>query len=404
MVLAGAAALLDSVWLVAFHPSGAALILSINGSIAVVALGGYAAIGTIARRQPEAVVFVVLIAVDVATIALALGHPPLVLVSAGYVLLLPTVVSLVIPWATRIHIVWLGMHAALVLGYAFVTPDASVPPGAKDELIGLLIVAIAVSQYGHLANLRAQVRSFSQIERIRALNRQGRRDQTRVDRLNATLEQTANTDAMTGLGNRTALKSALKVIRSRIERHGEMYGILMLDLDRFKAINDKLGHLHGDDVLRSAVDAMTRVLRPGDAAFRYGGEEFLVLMRLTSPGEALVAAERIRRSTDGLRIPNAANTPYGHLTMSVGFTTVERADLPADDETWLARADGALYRAKANGRNRCEMATEPRPRALRAPSPTASGDFSAGPRDAVLPQYFDEQHPGVADPDHDPAE
>jgi diguanylate cyclase (GGDEF)-like protein len=132
------------------------------------------------------------------------------------------------------------------------------------------------------------------------------------------------------------------------------YGLLILDLDRFKAINDEHGHLAGDGVLRAASDALRAVLRAGDSTYRYGGDEFVALILLTRPPEALVAAERIRAAIEALHIPNARNAPYGYLTTSVGVTTIGPLDLAADDAARLARVDAGLYRAKTNGRNRAE--------------------------------------------------
>jgi diguanylate cyclase (GGDEF)-like protein len=129
----------------------------------------------------------------------------------------------------------------------------------------------------------------------------------------------------------------------------------MLDLDRFKAINDERGHVEGDRVLRITADAITKVLRPGDSAYRYGGEEFVVVMLLKEPGEALLAAERLRLAIEDLAIPNPGNHPYGRLTISIGVATVSESALAEDDDGWVARADAALYRAKTGGRNRCEM-------------------------------------------------
>ena len=146
------------------------------------------------------------------------------------------------------------------------------------------------------------------------------------------------------------------------------YGLLILDLDRFKAINDERGHLAGDEVLRAASDALRRVLRVGDSAYRYGGEEFVALILLTRPSEALAAAERIRAAIEIAADPQRGNAPYGHLTTSVGVTTIGPADLFADDASWLARADAALYRAKTNGRNRAEAA-----RATRLPTEWVAG-------------------------------
>jgi diguanylate cyclase (GGDEF)-like protein len=355
MILAIGVAVLDCIWLVTFHFEAAGLVLALNVAVAVVAAAGFLVLGSVARRRPESVVVATLVAVDAATIAVGLGHSALGLVTVGYLMLLPVVVSLVIPWATRIHVTWLGLHAAVALGYTLFAPTASIPDGARDQLVGLMIVAIAVSQSGHVTGVRGRVSSFTQIQRIRSLNRQGRRDQARVDSLNAVLEATAETDMLTGLGNRQALDAGLRLARSRIERQREYYGLLILDLDRFKAINDERGHLAGDVVLRAASEALRGVLRAGDSAYRYGGEEFVALILLSRPPDALAAAERIRTAIESLQIPNPGNAPYGHLTTSVGLTTIGPADLSADDASWLARADAALYRAKASGRNRAEV-------------------------------------------------
>lgn len=355
MVLIAAVAVIGTLWYVPFHPEAFRLLVAVNAAMLAIAAVGWLALVTVARRRPEVVVFIALVAVDGATIAIALGQPTLSLVAVGYLLLLPVIVSLLIAWSTAIHVGWLGLHAGMSLCYMAFAPGSSVPGDAREQFFGLLVVAIAVSQFGHVTGLRGRVRNFTQIQEIRALNRAARRDEARLDRLLTATAQSAATDALTGLGNRLALKAALKLAGSRIERHDDAYGVLMLDLDRFKAINDERGHLAGDEVLRAAGHAMRSVLRPGDTAFRYGGEEFVVLLRLARPDDALAAGERIRKAVEDLQIPNPGNAPFGHVTISVGVTTIASNDGPTDHEAWLARADAALYRAKENGRNRCEV-------------------------------------------------
>jgi diguanylate cyclase (GGDEF)-like protein len=317
----------------AAHSDSAGLVVSINGGVAACAVFGYLAILGPARRFPEAVLFVILVVVDLATAVLATRVPELGPTVAGYLILLPMVVALVLPWATWIHGTWLAVHAGLAL----------------------LALATAVSQFGHLASLRARVLSFLQIQRISALHRQANRDQLRLDRLNRLLEQSATTDELTALRNRLALAADFRVVRSRIERQSDRYGVLVLDLDQFKAINDSLGHVAGDGVLRQVADAIASVLRPGDRAYRYGGEEFVVISRLKRRDEARIAGERVRDAVERLQLPNPGNPPYGVVTVSVGIASIGRADLAADDDAWVSRADAALYEAKARGRNRCEV-------------------------------------------------
>ena len=354
MFMVMGAAVLDCLWLAPLHPDSLWYIVVLNLTLAALATAAYVAMTTRARRHPEPFVFLVLVAVDLGTMALGFSRPDLWLVVTGYMLMLPMIVALAFPWATRIHVGWLALHGAAVVTYTFFTPHASLAGGAPGDVITLLVVASAASQLGHFAALRSRVLSFVQIERIRALNRLARRDETRLDRLNRILEQTARTDELTGLKNRLSLKLDLGVIRARIARHREVYALLVLDLDRFKTINDTRGHVAGDGVLRAIAESLMEAVRVGDGAYRYGGEEFVLLMRLTRPEEAGRAAERIRRAVEDLGLAHAGNPPHRQVTVSIGVATIGPEDLGADDDAWFAMADAALYRAKANGRNRCE--------------------------------------------------
>ncbi|MEX1172956.1 MAG: GGDEF domain-containing protein [Chloroflexota bacterium] len=346
-----ATAAFNCLWLVPFHPDAAYLILSLNLIVVVAAAIGTLALATVARRQPEAVVAAVLVVVDLATIALGIQHEGLGLVALGYLLLLPPLVALAMPWAIRIHVAWLGLHTGLAVYIVAFGAGSGIMEGGRIGGVGLLLVSATVSQLGNLDSLRARVKTFLQLEHIRALNRESRRTHERLDRLNRILDQTARTDDLTGLGNRMSLKLDLASIRSRIDRYGERYGILLLDLDHFKTVNDSLGHVAGDAVLQSVATAIVGATRGEDDTYRYGGEEFAVVIRVAGPREARAAAERIRRAVEDLRLPHPGNPPHRRVTVSVGIATVGRADLDTDDDAWFARADGALYLAKAAGRN-----------------------------------------------------
>jgi diguanylate cyclase (GGDEF)-like protein len=366
MALVLAAGLLDCFMLAPLHAGAIALVVVLNVALALISATAYAAIRARPRWHPEAVVFAVLIAVDAATISLGVLDPELGAVATGYLLLLPAIVALVMLWATKVHVRWLAVHGIVIVCFALFAPAASLIGTSRGDVVTLMVVAITVSMFGHVVGLRARVLAFVQIERISALNRQARRDEARLDRLNKILEKTARTDDLTGLKNRLSLRMDLVVIRARMARYDERYGILMLDLDRFKAINDGFGHVVGDRVLQAVAGALVDAIRVEDAVYRYGGEEFVVLMRLTEPNDAILAAQRLRQAVEALQVPNPGNQPHGVETVCVGVAVVGQEDLVGDDDAWFARADAPLYRAKAGGRNACQVevvTSEPRGRA-----------------------------------------
>ena len=133
-------------------------------------------------------------------------------------------------------------------------------------------------------------------------------------------------------------------------RYGHSYCVLLYDLDRFKALNDRQGHQVGDRVLREVAGTLARESRTSDAVYRYGGEEFLVLLAEQTLEGALVVCERIRGAVEALALAHS-DTDAGVVTISIGA-----AACPQDDRTdpadAIQRADRALYAAKAAGRNR----------------------------------------------------
>jgi diguanylate cyclase (GGDEF)-like protein len=166
------------------------------------------------------------------------------------------------------------------------------------------------------------------------------------------LQVQATTDALTGLPNRRHVIEALDKEVHRAERSGRPLAIALLDLDRFKLINDTHGHPSGDAVLRSIADVLRRVCRTGDLVGRFGGEEFAVLMPETSREQAELVCERIRSAIARRTIayPNGA---FGRVTVSTGVA-VWTDEEPS--RKFVARADVALYQAKQDGRNVVRLA------------------------------------------------
>jgi diguanylate cyclase (GGDEF)-like protein len=162
---------------------------------------------------------------------------------------------------------------------------------------------------------------------------------------NAALDAMSRMDELTGLPNRRHLKEHLVAEVSASLRHGVALSVLMIDVDRFKSVNDTFGHEAGDEVLRSIAARLVSACRAEDIAGRWGGEEFLVVAPHTDPAASAQLAERIRAvvSDGNITIEGGASLV---VTVSIG-TVSGSEDLP----TLLRRADAALYAAKDAGRN-----------------------------------------------------
>jgi diguanylate cyclase (GGDEF)-like protein len=172
----------------------------------------------------------------------------------------------------------------------------------------------------------------------------------RVLRLNARLAEQAAMDATTGLHNRRHLNRQLDLALRDSRRRGEEVSLVLLDVDRFKAYNDRYGHLAGDDCLRrvaAAIAASAR--RPQDLAARYGGEEFAVLLPSTGIEGAHHVGTTIVDAVRALAIDHTLNAPAGVVTVSAGVATVAPGGRMED---LIRQADRALYAAKDMGRDR----------------------------------------------------
>ena len=165
------------------------------------------------------------------------------------------------------------------------------------------------------------------------------------------LERLAAIDPLTDAYNRRFGLGRLREEFSRAVRAEGPLGILMLDIDHFKAVNDTYGHLVGDRVLRAVAGACRHVIREGDVLVRYGGEEFLVLLPGAGRDDVAQAAERIRRAVSETTVEDG--TSRITVTVSVGATTYQ--DATETPDALVAIADRALYEAKDGGRNRVTM-------------------------------------------------
>jgi diguanylate cyclase (GGDEF)-like protein len=172
--------------------------------------------------------------------------------------------------------------------------------------------------------------------------------------LHETVERQAITDELTGLANARAFHSILEREIERSRRFQTPLGLVMVDLDDFKQVNDRHGHQQGDEVLASVAAVLREFSRDIDAPARYGGEELAVVLPQTDSVGAALLAERMREAVERLRVPSVDGGAPLRVTASFGVASVPES--AADREELVAAADAALYRAKRGGKNRVERA------------------------------------------------
>ena len=167
--------------------------------------------------------------------------------------------------------------------------------------------------------------------------------------LSEKLSQMAYTDSLTHIYNRLHFAHFLDAEIDKVKRYGGRFSIIFFDLDHFKEVNDKFGHLAGDGVLEKITEIVAKANRSADIFARYGGEEFIILTPETDLSGASIHAERLRNDIEKFDFQNV-----GHITSSFGVTEFNAETDSV--EKLLERADKALYMAKEYGRNRVEKA------------------------------------------------
>ncbi len=186
--------------------------------------------------------------------------------------------------------------------------------------------------------------------RLRRVLRERKLTKDRI-RMMEILQQLAITDGLTRLYNSRSFFSQLELEIDRSNRYNDPLALLLLDIDHFKDYNDSFGHLEGDKVLMEFSRVIKTCLRTNDSAYRYGGEEFTVILPETSAEEAKTVAQRIRSSLEGVVfVPQPDVRVF--KTISIGLTEY----FPKEDLTsFIKRADEAMYLSKQNGRNRVSV-------------------------------------------------
>ncbi|MCK9857002.1 diguanylate cyclase [Paenibacillus sp. ATY16] len=223
----------------------------------------------------------------------------------------------------------------------------------KKELLGRLLTFHDVTELRLLVD-----ETNTQNELLQDRNRELLIMQDELFQANKKLEHMAITDGLTGCYNRRYLLQQLEHEIAVNVQYGIPFSIFLFDIDLFKAINDQYGHLVGDEVICSTVEAVKNTLRSADILARYGGEEFTVYLPHTTRDQADIIADMVKESVEQNVVRTGLGSQSVRVTISMGVVSVEQFDKRALDDPkaflreLLAQADAALYEAKYSGRNR----------------------------------------------------
>lgn len=214
----------------------------------------------------------------------------------------------------------------------------------KEEGTGRLIRLI-----GTHVDITDEKLHEEEIERLNAdLEKRVEQRTRELEDVNQKLEALSMLDGLTQIGNRRAMEMRINHTHSAFLRHQRKYSVLLLDIDHFKPYNDHYGHQMGDEALRKIAALLSESIRTEDQLFRYGGEEFLVILPDSDNISASVIAKRVVTNIEIAKEPHS-ESPFGYITVSAGIATSGEKDL--DWNSIIKRADERLYLAKENGRN-----------------------------------------------------
>jgi diguanylate cyclase (GGDEF)-like protein len=362
-----------------FAPSAAPAEIALEAPLVVAGLGVARAVPCRGRRYVVPLGMLVgllpILSIAVSTVLVTPSEP----IEFGLIGLFLLAFAVFIPLERRPHLVWLIGATTLYFGAILAAGPGSL---WTDDLLALAFtgsLSFGLSLGANDIQLRRRRQMNGQLLAVRGMY--GRMKEHELDlrrqdeflfmqqetlvvqqaellRLNEELATIARLDALTGLGNRLRLNEDLAQTAARIERNGGTVGLLLMDLDRFKRLNDSMGHLAGDAALRGVADVLRKTSRIGDGLYRYGGEEFLLLLHDCDESALAAAGQRYISAIAAAGMAHPDNPPWNLVTASAGAREMSLHNC-MDIDAALRDADEALYVAKASGRNRLELYSEP---------------------------------------------
>jgi len=242
-----------------------------------------------------------------------------------------------------------GMEWLAEIAKKQLAPVVMLTGSGTEEIVAQAFQAGAVGYLPKSSLSREKLRNTINV----ALDKWTRLQQAMADK--EKLERLATFDSLTGLYNRRAILGKLRELINLANRYKEDFSLSMLDIDHFKMVNDRYGHLAGDEVLEKIATLIRRNIRDTDIAGRYGGEEFIIILPKTALSSSWVVAERLRSIIEKAELKDSAGNVFA-ITVSQGLAGWERDE---DAASLISRADEALYKAKEKGRNCVQILLSP---------------------------------------------
>lgn len=294
---------------------------------------------------------------------------PLWILATGIILIIPlrpeslltqitaVVVAIMAFYLLIPNLLTVAALASLYLSVGFLAAAVIYAGISPTDALRLALLLVMANIVGYCALLRLeslQRKQFALLHEERDQNRDLLKEIKHRKSLEAQLRMVAERDALTGVDSRSHFMKRAEALLQRAQLEKTPFCLFMIDVDHFKRINDTWGHTRGDLILTKVAEVCEQSLRPTDVIGRFGGEEFVVGLPHTSPGDAQAVAERLKKNVEALPFTDELSELRLSVTIGIGIAHIEDVDL----DSLITRADEMLYVGKREGRNRVVMFRE----------------------------------------------